>query len=181
MFSKKYSSEGIVLSRKSKGEADRLISVITRNNGRKEFLAKGVRKLSSRKRGHIEVFSHIRFSAVKGDIFDLLTEVELIDAFALLRQDLVKVSVAYFLVEVAKKVAENGTKDNKVFDILLTYLKKLETSKNLKKLRSDFTTDLLTTIGFWPEGKELPDADRLLDEVIERKLSSPRIGKKVLT
>ena len=43
-----------------------------------------------------------------------------------------------------------------------------------------FVFKLLILLGFWPEGKVLPDIDKKLEEVIERQLTSPRVGKMML-
>jgi len=63
---KTYSSEGIILSRKNYGEADRILTVFSKNYGKVTLLAKGIRKLISKKRGHLEIFSEVKFSAVSG-------------------------------------------------------------------------------------------------------------------
>ena len=88
MLPHSYSEEGIVLARKNYGEADRIVSIYSQNHGRISSIAKGVRKLSSRKRGHLEVFSHIRFQAVNGKGLDLMTEVETVENFGEIRKSL---------------------------------------------------------------------------------------------
>src|SRR3989344_8334314 len=91
-----YSSDCIVLSRRNYGEADRILTVYSRHYGKLKLLAKGVRKPKSKKRGHIEVFSRLRFSASKGKGIDIITEAELIEPYDFLRRDLRKTSLAYY-------------------------------------------------------------------------------------
>ena len=76
MKQRSYSSDGIILSRKNYGEADRILIVLSKNFGKLSLLAKGIRKIKSKKRGHLEIFSKIKFSAVKGHGFDLMTEAD---------------------------------------------------------------------------------------------------------
>ena len=49
--------EGIILQRSDWGEADRLITIYTRELGKIRSIAKGVRKPRSRKAGHLEPFT----------------------------------------------------------------------------------------------------------------------------
>src|SRR4051812_22198826 len=97
---KSYSDIGILIARKNYSEGDRILVLFTKNFGRVTVIAKGVRKLKSRKRGHIEIFSLIKFQAVTGKSMDILTEAEVINDYEEIRSDLTKVSVAYFLVEI---------------------------------------------------------------------------------
>ena len=77
-----YSSEGIILARKNYSEADRILTCFSKSYGKISLLAKGIRKLKSKKRGHLEVFSHIKFSASRGHGMDIITEVETINTFS---------------------------------------------------------------------------------------------------
>ena len=93
---KSYSDEGIVLARRNFGEADRILSIYSKNHGRISAIAKGIRRPISRKRGHLEVFCHIKFQITDGKGIGILTEVETLNNFGIIRKDLKKVSLAYF-------------------------------------------------------------------------------------
>ena len=54
MTPRNYTSEGIVLARKRYSEADRILSIFSKTFGKNVYIAKGVRKPRSRKRGHLE-------------------------------------------------------------------------------------------------------------------------------
>lgn len=180
MKPRSYSDEGIVLARRNYGEADRILSVLTKNHGRISFIAKGVRKPQSRKRGHIEIFSRINLQAVRGKSLDLITEAEVIDNFGEIRKNLKKVSLAYYFMEVIGRTTHENESHIEVFELILYYLNKLKIESQLKKLRLDFILRLLTVLGFWPKGKLLGNPDARLEEVIERQLSTLRVGKKLV-
>lgn len=175
-----YSSEGIVLARRNYGEADRIISVYTKNHGRGSFMAKGIRRPKSRKRGHLEVFSYLRFQAVTGSGIDLMTEAEIIDDFKSIRKSLKKVSLAYYFCEVVGKITHEGESNTRLFDLLLENLERIKYESKLRNLRLNFILKLLILLGYWPAGKVLLDVDKKLAEVIERNLSTPRVGKMML-
>ena len=103
-----YTSEGIILARKNYGEADRIISVFSKDQGRVSMMAKGARRPKSRKRGHIEVFNRVRFQAITGRGLDIMTEAEVIDDFKQIRTSLKKISLAYYLAEVIGRITHEG-------------------------------------------------------------------------
>ena len=176
-----YKTQGIVLARRDYSEADRILSVLTRNWGRISMIAKSVRKPKSRKRAHIEVFNYINFSAGKGRGIDIIYEVEIVDNFLEIRKNLKKVSLAYYFMEVIGKITAENQPNTELFETLLKYLNLLKGETKLKRLRLSFIYEILIDLGFWPKEKVLDDADQKLSEILERNLSSVRVGKKLLS
>lgn len=175
-----YSSEGIVLSRKNYGEADRILIVISKDFGKLSLLAKGIRKIKSKKRGHLEIFSKVKFSAINGHGMDIMIEAQTLNDYAGVRVNLNKISLAYYFCEVVNKITHEDQQQSLVFRLLSLALEELEQTTKLKELRMKFIYDLLTNMGYWPEDKKLIDADIVLDDVIERKINSLRVGKQIL-
>lgn len=175
-----YSSEGIVLSRKNYGEADRILSVFSKDFGKLSLLAKGIRKIKSKKRGHLEIFSKIKFSAINGKGMDIMTEAQTLDDYSGIRANLNKISLGYYFCEVVNKITHEDGYMSSVYSILSYYLQQLQQEIELKKLRLKFIYDLLTEMGYWPIDKKLIDADIVLDDVVERKINSVRVGKQIL-
>ncbi len=180
MITRTYSTEGVVLSRRNYGEADRILTVYTKHFGKIRLLAKGVRKPKSRKRGHVEIFSLIKFSASKGHGLDLITEAELIESYDGIRKDLKKIAVAYYLCEVLNSTTREEERHEELFNKLLDNLELLVVENNLKTLRQRFVFEVLVGLGFWPKEKALLNPDYVLEEIIERKMHSSRVGKIVL-
>lgn len=181
MKPRSYSSEAIVLARRNYSEADRIIVVYSKDYGKLSLIAKSVRKTKSRKRGSIEVFSHIRFSAAKTKNLDILTEAEIISSFPQIRKNLKKVTVAYYFTEVVGRLTHEGEKNDKLFLLLLKYIHSLRKETALKKLREKFVKDVVILLGYWPKGKPINNFDRLLEEITERNMNSIRVGKKLLS
>lgn len=181
MKPRSYTSEGIILGRKNYGEADRILSVYSKDHGRLSLMAKGIRRPKSRKRGHLEIFSLLNFQATTGHGIDLMTEADISDDFSEIRKSLPKVSLAYYFMEVIGKITHENEKNQELFDLILDSLNKLKGETKLKTLRFDFIQKLLTLMGYWPEGKVLTSPDEVLEEVIERQISSVRVGKRMLS
>lgn len=180
MIPRSYSDEGIVLARRNYAEADRILSVYSRNHGRISLIAKGVRKPISRKRGHLEVFSHIKFQAVNGKSLDLITEVETVENFPEVRKKLNLASLAYYFMEAVGRTTRENEPHPELFFLITKYLNDLKFATKLKQLKTEFTVEILETLGFWPKGKELTNPDAKLEEITERNFSSIRVGKRVL-
>ena len=78
-----------VLRHSNYGEADRLLTLYTRQLGKTRALAKGARKIASRKAGHIEPFTHVKLQLAKGRDMLILTQADTVDAYQPLREDLI--------------------------------------------------------------------------------------------
>ncbi len=180
MKSHSFSSEGIVLAKKNYGEADKILWIYSKNYGRISVIAKGLRRVKSRKRGHVEVFNLIKFQAAGGRGLDILTEAEVIDSFKEIRKSLKKISLAYYFAEVVGRITHEREQNIELFNLVLSTLEKLKTAKLLKKLRLDFINSLLVLLGYWPLNQELINPDAKLEEVIERQIFSVRVGKMMI-
>lgn len=175
-----YSGEGIILGRRNFGEADRILSIYTYSLGRVALIAKGIRRPKSKKRGHLEIFSRVKFQAVAGRGLDIMIEAEIVNDYKNIRLSLKRVSLAYYFMEVIGKITHEGEPNPELFNLLLHFLQNLDLTNNLKELRMDFILKLLTLMGYWPIGTKMNDADEALEEVIERQISSMRVGKRML-
>lgn len=89
-------TKGVVLTRTNYGEADRIITFLTRDSGKLRLLAKGVRKEKSKLAGGIELFSisDIGFVLGRGDIGTLVSA-RLVKHYNNFLGDLTKVDLAY--------------------------------------------------------------------------------------
>jgi len=180
MSPRSFSTEGIVISRKNYGEADRLLLIFSKHSGKMFLLAKGVRKPKSRKRGHIEIFSRLKYSYTKNDHFILMNEAELVDSYDEIRISLQKTSLAYYFVEIIGKILQEDENQEMLYQILTTYMNMLKTSRKLRDLRLNYIYDVLVNLGYWPDGKEMLNHDKVIEAVLERQINSIRVGKKLL-
>ena len=77
-----YRDEAIVLRTHKLGEADRIITLLTRQHGRVRAVAKGVRRTTSRFGSRLEPFTHVDLQLAEGRNLDTITQAETLDAFA---------------------------------------------------------------------------------------------------
>ena len=76
-----YRDEAIVLRTQKLGESDRIITLLTRSNGRVRAVGKGVRRTSSRFGARLEPFSHVDVQMHLGRSLDVVTQVESLHAY----------------------------------------------------------------------------------------------------
>jgi DNA repair protein RecO (recombination protein O) len=76
-----YRDEGVVLRTQKLGEADRIITILTREHGRVRAVAKGVRRTTSKFGARLEPFSHVDLQLYVGRSLDIVTQVESFHAY----------------------------------------------------------------------------------------------------
>ena len=77
-----YRDEAIVLRTHKLGEADRIITLLTRHHGRVRAVAKGVRRTTSRWGSRLEPFTHVDLQLAEGRNLDTITQAETLTPFS---------------------------------------------------------------------------------------------------
>ncbi len=78
-----YRDDGVVLRTQKLGEADRIVTLLTRQNGRVRAVAKGVRRTKSRFGARLEPFTHVDLLVHPGRSLDVITQAEVIRPYGL--------------------------------------------------------------------------------------------------
>lgn len=146
-----YRIQAIVLARRDWGEADRLLTLFTADKGKLRVLAPGARKPTSRKSGHVELFSLGNFMLAQARTFDKVTQAETVSYRAELREDLERVSAAYILVELVDRFLEERDENALVFDLLNTALDALSSGAPVALVLRFFEMKLLGYVGYQPQ------------------------------
>ena len=122
-----YRDHGVVIRTWKLGEADRIVSIFTREHGKVRGVAKGVRKTSSRFGSRLEPTAHLSLQlyAGRGDL-DTVTQVETIDRFATLRNDLDQWARACALLEAVDQASPDREPNEALFEMLVRALRTLE-------------------------------------------------------
>jgi DNA repair protein RecO (recombination protein O) len=177
---KTYKVEGIILKRSNLGEADKLLSVFTKEEGKIKVLAKSIRKITSRKAGSLELFNQVKLLLVKGKNLDIITEVTVVNDFSIWRTDLKKVGVAYYLTELVDKLTPEKQEQFMVFNILQTSFNNLS-SGNATKIILEFEKKLLNELGFGLPQKFDPQKSlkNYIEEITEKRINSPKIIREI--
>jgi DNA repair protein RecO (recombination protein O) len=108
-----FQTEAIILRRTNYGEADRILSLITPQNGKLSAIAKGVRKSKSKLAGGLEPFATTNLTIVEGrGEMGLITSARLIHFYGNILHDYERLQLGYELVRLVNKAAEAVTESD---------------------------------------------------------------------
>ncbi len=146
-----YRTDAIILRRSDFGEADRLLTVFTPERGKLRLLAKGVRKITSRKSGHVELFMLTNMLVARGRTWDIVSQAEIVEPYRELREDLDKTSHAYYLAELVDRFTEEYDPNAPLFELLALTLAHLGHADDDFMVLRYFETHLLGLTGYQPQ------------------------------
>lgn len=179
-----YKTEGIILKRSNFGEADRILTVFTRHYGKIKVLAKGVRRIKSRRGPNVELFNWVILFLTRGKNFDLLSEAEIKNSFSSLKGDLRKVAFTYYFCELVDGLCPEKQENRRAFDLLTKTLQDLTTAdqRSAASILADFELELIQELGYWPKNKLPPfDLEIFIEQILEKRLKSPKFLAQVQT
>jgi len=144
--------EAVVLRHSDWGEADRLLILYTRERGKVRAIAKGARKVKSRKAGHLEPFTRVTLQLARGRDLLIVTQAETIDAYQPLREDLVKTGYASYLVELLDRFTyEEESENYNIFHLLTESLSRIASEADPWLAIRYYEVRLLDHLGFRPQ------------------------------
>ena len=148
-----FSSEGIILKRADFGEADRLITIFTKNKGKILSLAKGIRRIESRRAGNVELLNKVKLFFAQSKSLPILTEAESVQTYKNIKKDLKKVGYAYYLTELVDQFFHDREENYKTFDLLSEALDNLDRINNPKSetIVRAFELKILSLAGYRPQ------------------------------
>lgn len=173
-----HKTEGIVIKRKSLAEADRIITIYSKTYGKITIMARGVRRISSRRSPHIELLNHASFSIHRGKQMFSLSEVESMNNFSSLKKDLRKVGIAYHMCELVDGLCAENEQNEQIFHLLNETLLRIEKEESARDALSEFEINLLKILGFFKEDEtsNFKDRHKFIEQILERKLKAKEVA-----
>ena len=145
-----YPAHAIVLRRINLGETDKILTLLTREKGKLNAVAKGARRPASRLVGATELFGYCRMLMAVGQNLDVVTQVEVRQSFPHLRHSLEKIAAASYMTELVDHFSEERLPHEEIFDLLLTGLTVLDMLDDPGLIVTAFTLQLLAVAGYTP-------------------------------
>lgn len=146
-----YRAEAIVLRRMDLGEADRILTLFTKEYGKVRAIANGVRKPSSRKSGHVELFMRSKLLLARGHDLDIITQAEGLEAYRPLREDLRRITYAYYVAELLDHFTAEAEENLRLFRLLDSALGWIGIEDDLDLVVRYYELHLLSLVGFQPQ------------------------------
>lgn len=143
--------EAVVLRHNDWGEADRLLGLYSLEMGKLRALAKGARKLRSRKAGHLEPFTRVNLLLARGRDLPLITQAETVEAYLPLREDLAGATYASYVVELLDRFTYEEGENRALYRLLVDTLSRLCQAQDRDLVVRYYEIRLLDLVGFRPQ------------------------------
>lgn len=121
-----YKTEGVILRRRNLGEADTIFTVFSPTVGKFEAIAKGVRKVRSHMRGHLEPLTRSGLMLARGRSLDVFTQAETIDPYRRLHEDLDRSALGMYCCELIDRFGSENIAQEAVYLLLIDALAALD-------------------------------------------------------
>ena len=160
---------GIIINRHVLKEADRFLTIYTKEEGKISVYARGIRSVKSKRLGQLDLFSHIKFELFEKNDRRTLTSVELLDGHHASKTTLANISRLFQIGELIDVLTVEHDPHTEVYDLLVTALANLsrfETSEYLLR----FKKKLLDLLGYGDY--ENKDIDEFIASLLTRPLNT---------
>lgn len=145
-----YRTEAVILRRSDFGEADRMLTLFSARYGKRRVIAKGARKTTSRRAGHIELFNRVELQLATGRNLDIVTDAQIVDPYKQLHEDLPRLSHAYYIAELVDKLTVDDEDNWPIYKLLIDTFAALNSTAALDLVARYFELHLLNLVGYRP-------------------------------
>jgi DNA repair protein RecO (recombination protein O) len=149
-----YRTQGFVFKKEDKLEADRMFTVFTKDFGKIEVFAKAIRKITSKLRGGIEIFSLSELSFIQGKNKKTLTDTILLDALGDAHTNIEELGIMHKISTVLDSFIKGEERDEKIWNLILDIF---NTSRLMAPITNNdlryyyFFWNFISLLGYKPE------------------------------
>lgn len=144
-------TEAVVLRHSELGEADRLLTLFSREAGILRAVAKGVRRIHSKKAGHLEPFTRVSLMLARTHDLWLVTQAVALDLFLPLHEDLILTGEAAYVLELVDRFSYEDGENRSLYGLLVETLERLSRGDPIFTAVHFFELHLLDSVGFRPQ------------------------------
>ncbi len=146
------SSESIILKQIDFKENDKIITFLTKDQGKKSGILRGAKKLKSRHVGASEPFVHATIFYVEKANVELVTirKFDLLESFYSIRQSYNKIVYAAYCTELVHLCVIDPEAAYQFFDLLLLAYHMLQDTPSLEQTKIQFEVHLFRLLGIFP-------------------------------
>jgi DNA repair protein RecO (recombination protein O) len=149
-----YKARAISLKTAPFAEADKMVTLFTREHGKIRAIAKGARRVPSRLGGRVESFTYSDLYIAKGRSLDIISQCEVMESFQSLRDGAETLKVGLYLLKLVDAGTSEGQHHPELFDLLLKGLLTLKQKIDPRRIELRFEKAFLRLEGIYREGIE---------------------------
>ncbi len=146
-----YRCEALTLRKSPIGEADVVVTMFTKDRGKLRAVAKGARRTSSKMLGHLEPMTQIRLSLARGRNLDYITQVQVINMFADLKNNLEAITKGLYLAELVDGFGSEASSNQPLYQLVVETLESIGQESESEWPLRYFELQLLQFSGLMPE------------------------------
>jgi len=144
-------TQGIVIKEVSTGEADKIITIFTRNRGRISAVARGGKRPKSKLAAASQILCYGEYILYSGKQLYTVNSCDIIEPFYEIRNDIVKLTYAAHFIDIVLEIAQENQPAPKLLQLLLNSLYMLaKTEKQPELVSAIFELRALVTAGYAP-------------------------------
>ncbi len=158
-------TRGVVIKRINLGEADKIVTILTKDRGKIRVVAKGVRKPKAKLAGFLDLFHYNEYLIAEGRNLDIVTSATTIENWHGINKSLQQVALAYYMAETIDKLIEETQEIGDIFDLIYFSFKTLSQDVvNLDVLKSFFEVNIISALGYKPELERCIECNKTIEK-----------------
>jgi DNA repair protein RecO len=165
-------TEAVVLKKRLLLNQDLLVVLFSESQGKIVVIAKGARKITSKRLPHLETANLINVILNKRKERLYLQESRLISGFSQLKADEKKVTDLYQFFYVIEKLLPENQKEEQVYHLVKLFLIEMSKSKETQGLLTDYFNQLLKILGYIKKNYPQEQLQEIISDLIDEKISS---------
>lgn len=174
-----YRVTAFILKRSNVGEADKILTIFSKNIGKLRVIAKGIRKITSRRGPHVDLFNEVSMMLHPGKTMDIVTEVTTMKTYRAGLTSWIRMRAAYLVVEILDKLTPERVEHQDIYIKLKKTLEAIEKTpeENLDSVLLSWCNNLLMALGFLSSEKQfstLLSALAFIERIAERKIKTAK-------
>ncbi|QXM05706.1 DNA repair protein RecO [Crassaminicella indica] len=145
-------TDAVVLKQKKFGEGDAVITLFSKKLGKLQAVAKGFKRPRGKYSVGTQPFCYGEFVLFKGKELYQISQVDLKQSFYKLREDVIKLTYASYILELTESIITEGQTNNRLFTLLIEYLHIFsKMNKEYETLTKAYELKSLMYSGFKPQ------------------------------
>ncbi len=164
-------TEAIIFKKRSLPNEDRIITIFSRDLGKIRTIAKGIKKITSRRLPHAETGNLIKITLHQSRDYFYFSDSQLISGFTSIKADTAKMEILYYFFFILERLLPENQPERHVYNRTLQLLIELSEDKVVKKfpvLR--YMNDFYMDLGYSEKEMAFEPLQRAIEETIHQKL-----------
>lgn len=162
-----YKTKAISLKTAPFAEADKLVTLFTREYGKIRVIAKSARRVPSRLGGRVETLTYGDYFIAKCRSLDIISQCQVLESFQDLRDQPDHLLASLYILKLVDSGTVEGQRHPELFDLLLQSLCRLKAGENHRRVAKSFVKDFTVLEGIYQAGVNPTDT---LSEHVGRDL-----------